>query len=162
MEPEDSEPYLNTSYLDATITTTDTKAAGPTPPPPLRTRNAVVALNHIHRHRKGIREAVVISAGHVAHPAAYLKHTMRDRIQGWPLVEANGCIFAVLPEGPLTAHLHWLHADPVGWNMARVGPSSTRTGISLPCSPVDLIPPPTPLPSPAHLTCSLCRQRLHD
>ncbi|KAJ7732444.1 hypothetical protein B0H16DRAFT_1893067, partial [Mycena metata] len=85
-----------------------------------------------------------------------------DRIQGWPLVDTNGCIFAVLPEGPLTAHLHWLHADPVGWNVARAAPSSTRTGISLPCSPVDLIPPPTPLPSRAHLTCSLCRQRLHD
>ncbi|KAJ7754608.1 hypothetical protein B0H16DRAFT_1459076 [Mycena metata] len=32
MEPEDSEPYLNTSDSDTAIATTDTEAAGPTPP----------------------------------------------------------------------------------------------------------------------------------
>ncbi|KAJ7717325.1 hypothetical protein B0H16DRAFT_1611396 [Mycena metata] len=34
MEPEDSEPYLNTLDSDTTLATTDTEAAGPTPPPP--------------------------------------------------------------------------------------------------------------------------------
>ncbi|KAJ7725780.1 hypothetical protein B0H16DRAFT_1894998 [Mycena metata] len=75
MEPEDSEPYLNTLDSDTTITTTDTEAAGPTPPPP--TNNKICSGSPVPPCR--IREAVVISARHVARPAVYLKHA----VGGW-------------------------------------------------------------------------------
>ncbi|KAJ7724499.1 hypothetical protein B0H16DRAFT_1472357 [Mycena metata] len=88
MEPEDSEPYLNTSDSDTTIATMDTEAAGPTPPLPPNNKKC--------------------SGGPLPPPC-----------QGWPLIDANGCIFAMLTEDPLTSHPHWLHADPVGWNRAR-------------------------------------------
>ncbi|KAJ7691862.1 hypothetical protein B0H16DRAFT_1486628 [Mycena metata] len=125
-EPKDSEPYLDTSDLNATVATTDTEAAGPTPPPPPKNKKRnwrpyatpiVIADLEAHHCRKGIREAVVISAGHVASPAAYLKHAVGamslpttldpDTLSsggciesGRPLVDANGRIFAVLADRP--------------------------------------------------------------
>ncbi|KAJ7745310.1 hypothetical protein B0H16DRAFT_1462826 [Mycena metata] len=173
-EPEDYEPYLDSdsdTFWDTTFASTNTESAGPTPPPPRKKkkrkrqpRAAPVVIpdlgapasriSRAHRHHNRIREAAVISASHVARPAAYLKHTAGakslqialdpdtltvqwgayqagmptdlekfrakkrwtlsqliglgfrriqwDGIQGWPLPDVNGHIFAVLAGRPNT------------------------------------------------------------
>ncbi|KAJ7705063.1 hypothetical protein B0H16DRAFT_1747440 [Mycena metata] len=140
MEPEDSEPYLNTSNSDATITTTDTEAASPTPPPPLKNKKCSggpvpppSSLRTLKRPHRTATTSTVTAKGSgrrwsslpgMWHALLCISSTQwGDGIQGWPLVDTNGHIFAVLAEDPLTAHPHWLHADPVGWNP---GPAPRR------------------------------------
>ncbi|KAJ7778948.1 hypothetical protein B0H16DRAFT_1711298 [Mycena metata] len=176
-EPDDCEPYLDTSdsetCSDATSATDeeDTGPTPPSPPPPPKTKKRkrrpratpvvivgleapVAPISRAHRRRKGNREAAVSSSGHVARPAAYLKHAVGakslpttlvpdalpvqwgayragmptvlenfrakkrwtlsqlisigftriqwDGIQARPLLDANGCIFAVLAGRPDT------------------------------------------------------------
>ncbi|KAJ7692659.1 hypothetical protein B0H16DRAFT_1486364 [Mycena metata] len=134
MEPEDSEPYLNTSDSDTTIATMDTEAAGPTPPPPPNNKkcsggpvpppSSLQTLKH--PHHTAITSTVAAKRSRrrwsslpgMWHTLLRISSTWwGDGIQGWPLVEANGHIFAVLAEDPFTAHPHGLHVDPVGWNV---------------------------------------------
>ncbi|KAJ7032659.1 hypothetical protein C8F04DRAFT_1261742 [Mycena alexandri] len=186
-EPEDSEPYLNTSHSDTTIATTDTEAAGPTPPLPRRTSP----------HRAATTSSVApkgsgrwwSSLPGMRYALLHISSTRRgDGMRGRPLVDVKGHILSVLIEDPLTAHLHWLHADPLGWNgrplvnakgrifavlakdlsqLIRIGftwihwdgiqgwPLVDANRHIFAGSPVNLIPPPTPPPSPTHSTCSL-------
>ncbi|KAJ7705738.1 hypothetical protein B0H16DRAFT_1482146 [Mycena metata] len=117
MEPEDSEPYLNTSDSDATIATTDTEAASPTPPPPPKNKKCsggpVPSPSSLRTLKRPHHTATTST---VAAKGSGRRWSSLPGIQGWPLVDANGCIFAVLAEDPLTAHPHWLRPDPVGWN----------------------------------------------
>ncbi|KAJ7732635.1 hypothetical protein B0H16DRAFT_1696322 [Mycena metata] len=149
MEPEDSEPYLNTSDLDATIATTDTEAAGPTPPPPPKNKKCSggplpppSSLRTLKRPHRTATTSTVAAKGSgrrwsslpgMWHALLRISSTQwGDGIQGWPLVDANGRIFAVLAEDPLTAHPHWLHVDPVGWNaeLAESNPEEYRENLA--------------------------------
>ncbi|KAJ7724505.1 hypothetical protein B0H16DRAFT_1785872 [Mycena metata] len=144
MEPEDSEPYLNTSDLDATIATTDTEAAGPTLPLPPKNKKCSggplpppSSLRTLKRPHRTATTSTIAAKGSgrwwlsllgMWHTLLHISSTRwGDGIQGWPLVDANGHIFAMLAEDPLTAHLHWLHTDPVGWNVgADLRPPTSR------------------------------------
>ncbi|KAJ7731503.1 hypothetical protein B0H16DRAFT_1893326 [Mycena metata] len=116
MEPEDSEPYLNTSDSDATITTTDTEAASPTPPPPLKNKKC--------------------SGGPVPPPSSLrtLKCPHRTATTSTVTAKGSGRRWSSLPGMWHTL----LCISSTQWGDGMAGPSLTRTGTSLPCSPKTL------------------------
>ncbi|KAJ7713279.1 hypothetical protein B0H16DRAFT_1702494 [Mycena metata] len=104
MEPEDSEPYLNTSDSDTAIATTDTEAAGPTPP------GTPCCVSQARSGGIEFRTGPSLMQMGTSLPCSLrtLSQLIRigftriqwDVIQDWPLVDANGHIFAVLAGHP--------------------------------------------------------------
>ncbi|KAJ7028949.1 hypothetical protein C8F04DRAFT_1289414 [Mycena alexandri] len=163
MEPEDSEPQ-GWPLVDANRRLFAMLAEAPLTAHPhwlhVDPVDGMLVLICVHQLPLSQSQPLVDANGHIFAPTPLPSPT--DSITETdlePLVDANGRLFAMLAEDPLTAHPHWLHVDPVDGIQSRPLVNANRHIFA--GSPVDIIPPPTPLLSPTHSTCLLCRQRLH-